>query len=39
LEEEFRAWASNHGAIWFDSDTRLAQKIAFVLDITLEWTT
>lgn len=37
LEEAFREWSANHGVIWFDTDTRLAERIADALGITIDW--
>jgi hypothetical protein len=37
LREAFENWAAEHGMIWFDNDTRLAEAIAKVLNIDLVW--
>lgn len=37
LREAFEKWAAEHGMIWFDNDTRLAEAIATVLNIELVW--
>jgi len=37
LREAFEKWAAEHGMIWFDNDTRLAEAIAKVLNIDLVW--
>ena len=37
LRAAFEKWAEEHGMIWFDNDTRLAEAIAAVLNIDLVW--
>ena len=37
LRDAFEKWAAEHGMIWFDNDTRLAEAIAKVLNIDLVW--
>lgn len=37
LEEAFIAWAEDHGLIWFDVETRLAEAVAAHLGIDLKW--
>lgn len=37
LRAAFEKWAAEHGMVWFDNDTRLAEAIAKVLNIDLVW--
>lgn len=37
LEEAFRAWAGDHGMIWFDNDAVLAERLSVVLGIRIDW--
>ena len=37
LRDAFHEWTENHGLVWFDSDARLAEAIAGVLNIDLVW--
>ena len=37
LRDAFHKWAEEHGMIWFDNDVRLAEAIAKVLNIDIEW--
>lgn len=37
LNRAFQRWATDHGVVWFDRDADLAEAIADVLNIRLEW--